>query len=150
LKIVDKINEYDKIINQGVVKMGISVYYDAKRNYPLTDEENNNIKKIVEKYNNEKNKNFRKGEDFYIYEYDKKEPEKIFSGSTGLAMSFINPMITAKCCIYWAKCLTEIRSIVKDAEWSVSMDDTDLEWDEEKGWHLPGLKWNDKKGWKLR
>jgi hypothetical protein len=129
--------------------MGISIYYDVKRAYPLTDEENNIIEKIVEKYNAEKEKKFKKGEDFYIYEYDKDESEKIFSGSTGLAMSFINPMITAKCCIFWAKCLTEIRNIVKDAEWSVQMDEDELIWDEEKGWHLTGLKWNDKNGWQL-
>jgi hypothetical protein len=149
LENIDKINECDKIINQEAVKMGISIYYDAKRNYFLTDEGSNNIKEIVEKYNNEKDKKFKKGEDFYIYEYDKEEPEKIFSGSTKLAMSSRNPMIVAKCCIFLAKCLTKIRSIVKDAEWSVSMDDTDLEWDERNGWHLPGLKWDNKNGWIL-
>jgi hypothetical protein len=129
--------------------MGISIYYDAERNYPLSDKENNLIEKIVEKYNTEKRKKFKKGEDFYIYEYNKKEPEKIFSGSTGLAMSFINPVITAKCCIFWAKCLTEIRKILKDAKWSVQMDEDELIWDEEKGWYLPGLKWDDKNGWQL-
>jgi hypothetical protein len=129
--------------------MGISIYYDAERNYPLTDEENADIEEIVEKYNNEKDKKFRNGEDFYIYEYDTEEPETIFSGATKLAMSSINPMITAKCCIYWVKCLTEIRSVIEDAEWYAGMDDTELEWDEEYGWHLPGLKWDDKKGWKL-
>jgi hypothetical protein len=129
--------------------MGISIYYNAKRDYPLTDEENNLIEKIVEKYNLEKEKKFKRGEDFYIYEYDTNEPEKIFSGSTGLAMSFINPMITAKCCIFWAKCLTEIRNILKTAEWSVQMDEDELTWDEGKGWHLTGLVWTDKKGWQL-
>jgi hypothetical protein len=128
--------------------MGISIYYDAERDYPLTDDENNLIEKIVGKYNIEKMSKFKKGEDFYIYEYDKNEPRKIFSGATGLEMSAANPMITAKCCIFWAKCLTEIRNIVKDAEWAVQMDDDELIWDEEKGWYLPGLKWDDKKGWK--
>jgi hypothetical protein len=52
-------------------------------------------------------------------------------------MSIINPMITVKGCMYWAKCLTEIRNIVKDAEWSVQMDETELEWDEKEGWQLP-------------
>jgi hypothetical protein len=129
--------------------MGISIYYDAKRNYPLTDGENELIEKIVKKYNIEKDKKFKKGEDFYIYGYDKDEPEKIFSGSTGLAMSFVNPMITAKCCIFWAKCLTEIRNNVKNAEWSVQMDEDELIWDEINGWHLPGLVWDNTKGWRL-
>jgi hypothetical protein len=129
--------------------MGISIYYDAERDYPLTDKENNLIEKIVEKYNVEKMNKFENGEDFYIYDYDKNEPRKIFSGATGLEISDINPMITAKCCIFWAKCLTEIRKIINDSEWTVQMDDDELIWDEEKGWYLPGLKWDDKKGWQL-
>jgi hypothetical protein len=63
--------------------LGISLYYDAERDYPLTEKENNLIRKTAEKYNTEKEKEFNKGEDFYIYEYDKDEPEKIFSGPPG-------------------------------------------------------------------
>ncbi|GHU30695.1 hypothetical protein FACS1894172_04400 [Spirochaetia bacterium] len=104
-------------------KWAFQLYYGAKRNYLLTNEENSIINKIIEKYN--KDKKFKKGEDFYIYEYEKKEPEKIFSGSTGLPMSILDPMLTAKGCIYWAQCLIEIKNIVKDAEWSVQMDETE-------------------------
>jgi hypothetical protein len=46
-------------------------------------------------------------------------------------------MLTVKGCMYWAKCLTEIRNTVKDAKWDVSMDDTELEWDVKDGWKLP-------------
>jgi hypothetical protein len=115
--------------------MGISIYYGAKRSYKLTEDENKQIETIVEKYDRERE--FKKGEDFYIYDYNIEEPEVIFSGATGLPMSIINPMITVKGCMYWAKCLTEIRNIVKDAEWSVQMDETELEWDEKEGWKLP-------------
>ncbi|MDR2924371.1 MAG: hypothetical protein LBU76_00155 [Azoarcus sp.] len=114
--------------------MGISIYYTAERSYPLTDEENKLIEAIVKKY--DEGKKFKKGEDFCVYEYDSEEPEVIFNGSTGLPMSF-NPMNTVKACLYWVDCLTEIRNIVKDANWSVNMDDTELEWDEEEGWQLP-------------
>ena len=111
--------------------MGISIYYDAVRNYPLTCDENSFIGKIVEKYNKEKP--FENGEDFCIYEYDTKEPELIFSGATGLPLSD-NAMETVEGCYYWAKCLTEIKKIAKDAKWTVQMDDMELTWDDEKGW----------------
>ena len=123
--------------------MGISIYYDARRKYPLTEEENKIVSDIINKY--DKEKRFKKGEDFCVYEYDTDEPETIFSGATGLPMSTLNPMLTVTdaeqfffaACLYWAKCLTEIKDIVKDAEWSVNIDDTYLIWDEKEGWQLP-------------
>ena len=115
--------------------MGISIYYDARRKYPLTEEENKLVNDIINKY--DKEKKFKKGEDFCVYEYDTDEPETIFSGATGLPMSMSNPMLTVTACLYWAKCLTEIKHIIKNAEWSVNMDDTDLVWDEKEGWQLP-------------
>jgi hypothetical protein len=136
-------------MNQKDNFMGISIYYNAKRDYPLTNDENNCIEKIVKKYDMEKKKKINKGKDFYIYDYDEDEPEKVFSGSTSLDMSFINPVITAKCCIFWAKFLTEIRNTIKDAEWTVRMDEDELLWDDEKGYYLPGLEWDDKNGWHL-
>ena len=111
--------------------MGISFYYVAVRNYPLTDDENNIIGKIVEKYNKEKE--FENGEDFCIYEYDTKEAELVFSGATGLPLSG-DIWETAEGCYYWAKCLTEIKKIVKGAKWTVHIDDMELTWDDEKGW----------------
>jgi hypothetical protein len=115
--------------------MGISIYYAARRTNPMTDNERSQIETIIKKYDREKK--FKKGEDFCVYDYDPEEPEVIFSGATGLPMSFIKPMVTANACIYWAECLTKIRQILKDAEWSVNMDDTDLVWDESEGWKLP-------------
>lgn len=90
--------------------MGMSIYYTAERNYPLTDDENKAIENIVKKYDGKKK--IKGGEDFCIYDYDPEEPKVIFSGSTGLPMS-INPMRTYEACVYWAKCLTEIRNHVK-------------------------------------
>jgi hypothetical protein len=42
-------------ISLEVFLMGISIYYDAKRSYKLTEDENKQIENIVEKYNREKN-----------------------------------------------------------------------------------------------
>ena len=128
--------------------MGISIYYNAKRKYPLTEEENKFVNDVINKYNKEKKLKINEDifvDDFCVYEYDKDEPETIFSGATGLPMSTLNPMLTVTdaeqlffaACLYWAKCLTEIKDIVKDAEWSVNIDDTYLIWDEKEGWQLP-------------
>ena len=112
--------------------MGISIYYDAVREYKLTDEENSIIETIIEKYNSKKDK---KSEDFCVYDYDPEDPKIIFNGSTGLPMN--NPMRTVKSCIFWAECLTEIRKVVKNTTWCVQLDDTELKWDEKEGWQLP-------------
>jgi hypothetical protein len=119
--------------------MGVSIYYTAKRSNPLTKDETKDIEGIIKEY--DKGKPVKKGEDFYVYDYDKEEPEVIFNGATGLPLSFSDGMLTVEACLYWAECLTKIRHIVKDAEWSVNMDDTELEWDEKDGWQLPMDGW---------
>ena len=118
--------------------MGVSIYYLARRSYPLTKKEIENIEGIIKEY--DKGKPFKKGADFYVYDYNKKKPEEIFYGATGLPLSS-DAMITVEACLYWAECLTKIRHIIKDAEWSVNMDDTELEWNEKDGWQLPMEGW---------
>jgi hypothetical protein len=123
--------------------MGVSIYYLAKRSTPLTKDETKRIEDIIGEYN--KGKSFKKGEDFYIYDYDEKAPEEIFYGATGLPLSS-NAMLTVEACLYWAECLTKIRHVINNAEWSVNMDDTELEWDEKDGWQLPMDGWGGGKG----
>ena len=119
--------------------MGVSIYYTANRSYPLTEVETKSIEDIVKEYDD--SKPFKDGEDFYVYDYDDEEPEEIFSGATGLPLED-DAMLTIEACLYWAKCLTKIRHVIKDAEWSVNMDETELEWDEIDGWQLPMDGWN--------
>jgi hypothetical protein len=126
--------------------VSISIYYEASRKYPLSADEQARIDAIVERC--DADKTFDDGEDFQVYDYDPDEPEAVFQGATGLPWSD-DPMRVVEACVYWAKCLTEIRLALPDAEWKVNMDDTDLEWDGGNGWHLPGMEWNEEQGWHL-
>lgn len=111
--------------------MGVSLYYEAERDEPLTEQENAKIEGIVKKYSKSfKFKNI--GEDFCVYDYDISEPAKIFCGATKLPMTE-EPEDIFDACLHWAQCLTEIRKTVLNAVWEVSLDDIELLWDEETG-----------------
>jgi hypothetical protein len=110
--------------------VGVSIRYEAKRTYKLTDNEKIGIKIIVEEYENK----FK--DDFDIYKGNPENAEIIFIGRTQL-LSSIDLVVTYKTCLFLIKCLSDIRNIVKDAEWSVNINDTyELEWDEKVGWKL--------------
>lgn len=114
--------------------MSVSIYYSADRKKVLSVEENKKIESVIEQYSDSYP---YKGieEDFCVYHYDLSTPEVIFNGSTKLPLSDdIEETMTAV--MHWAECLSDIRRLVPDAEWSVNMDDMDLIWDEENGWQL--------------
>jgi hypothetical protein len=117
--------------------MGISIHYRAERERPVEGGEQARIDEIIRTYEAERDSG--DGEDFCVYDHDPDEPEAIFYGSTKLPMSE-DPWATIAACLHWAKCLTDIRRVLPDAAWEVHMDDTCLEWDEENGWHLPGME----------
>ncbi|GKU78143.1 hypothetical protein [Paenibacillus sp. L3-i20] len=113
--------------------MGVSLYYKAERPTPLTKEEEQAIQQVINNY--QRSFGFKEeGEDFCVYEPDNSEPMTIFVGATGLPMGDLEDMHDA--CLHWAACLTEVRHILNDCEWSVHLDDHDLLWCEETGWYL--------------
>ncbi|MBH5318885.1 hypothetical protein I6N90_13860 [Paenibacillus sp. GSMTC-2017] len=113
--------------------MGVSLYYSVERSVPLTNEEDSAIEETVSKF--QQSFEFQdEGEDFCIYELNSSEPQYIFRGATKLPMGDVEDMLSA--CLHWAACLTAIRHIIKDGDWSVHLDDHDLLWCDETGWYL--------------
>jgi hypothetical protein len=111
--------------------MGISFYYCAKRNKKLTDEEKIEIKNIAKEYEKKSCNNF---DISWGYE---ENPEIIFLGNSRLSIP-IDLIVTYRACLFFIKCLNKIRKIVKNAKWSVNINEIyELEWDEEDGWKLP-------------
>lgn len=111
--------------------MGVSIYYNVARKTPLTTEEQHAINEIVERYNEEFEYK-EEGEQLTFYDEPFNE-KNILEGSTGLPHD--DSVLSA--IFHWCDCLSEIRrEVLLDAEWSVSMDDIDLEWDDEQGWHF--------------
>lgn len=114
--------------------MSISIYYSAQRENELCKEEYKTVNSIIEEYN--KSYPYRGQENFGFYDFEKLEDYIIFSGSIKLPLTnqVEDTYIGA---LHWASCLTEIRKVISDAQWDVSIDDVDLSWSETNGWELP-------------
>lgn len=114
--------------------MAFALYYTAKREQPLTEQERAMSKEISEKYC-AKYPFKRKVEDFGIYKDSKEQDGIIFSGSTKLPGN--GPKILYEVANYWLKCLTDITHLLTDAAWEVTFDDVDLIYDIDEGWRFP-------------
>lgn len=116
--------------------MGVSIYYTWKRQTPLSQQEQTKLDSIIQEYN--ESFPFKEiAEDFCIYDPDPKQPEIIITGSTKLPLSD-DLEDTLGALAHWIACLTDIRKgLTEGGEWSVNLDDTDIEWDDEEGWTLP-------------
>lgn len=114
--------------------MAFALYYTAKREQPLTEQERAMSKKISGKYCSEYPFK-RKVEDFGIYENSKEQDDIIFSGSTKLPGN--GPKILYEVANYWLKCLTDITYLLTNAAWEVTFDDVDLIYDIDEGWRFP-------------
>lgn len=114
--------------------MSVSIYYSAKRKGILSEYENKIIGTVIKKYS-ESYSYKDMAEDFCVYDYHTSEPEVIFRGSTKLPLSD-NLEETIIAIQHWAACLSEIRRLVSDAQWSVNVDDEVLIWDEKDGWDI--------------
>ncbi|WP_352259888.1 hypothetical protein [Psychrobacter sp. TB55-MNA-CIBAN-0194] len=113
--------------------MGVSIYYTAERATLLTEQEQENITLIVDKYN-ESFEHTEEAESFDLYAYDDSESEVILAGATKISSSMdVEDLIYTLG--HWLECLTEIRLVVADAEWHVHLDDTDAVWVDDK-WQM--------------
>ena len=116
--------------------MGISIYYEAQRDRPLTAQEQTAIDDIV-------CRNEAVGgpywESFCVYAHDEDtEPGVIFEGATKLPLTTEDEFweeIQHRCRI-----LTLIRRVLSDATWSVHIDDATIFWDEERREYDPSIE----------
>lgn len=111
--------------------MSFSLYYDARRDYPLTESETAESNKIIEKYCD--SFPFKgEAEEFCVYPgYDE---SSVFYGSTKLPDFSEDALLSAV--QHWTSCLSEIHEVIKDCEWSVNLDDNELVWTDD-GWWFP-------------
>lgn len=105
--------------------MSVSLYYKAKREHPISEQEKNSCQKIIDDYIAE----YPLGE---IYEYfgvydikDGAEENVIFEGSTKLPLDKGAPHCY-QVLDYWAECLQEIINLLPGAQWSINVDDADV------------------------
>ncbi|MBQ6888880.1 MAG: hypothetical protein IJN54_15370 [Lachnospiraceae bacterium] len=113
--------------------MGMSIYYEAKRETEITKEESKLCWDVIHEYCS--NYPFEeKYEDFGVFDVDK-DSDIIFMGATKLPMDDAELMYSVA--NYWLKCLTEITHILKGCHWSASFEGVDFIFDSKDGWRFP-------------
>jgi hypothetical protein len=125
--------------------MGISLYYQARREQPLSSEERAAIDSAVDRYPVEAliaeiplAPEDYDGEAFVTYPAAcELEPGVVFEGATKLPTNSEEAFWVA--IQFWCQLLTVIRHLLPDAEWAVHIDDHDLSWDPEQGRYDPSL-----------
>ena len=115
--------------------MSISIYYEAKRNAPLSAQENAAIAAVIKRYSVEDQirEYVRSGrgqnwESFHLYG-SSSSADSIFSGATKLPDNSEEAIWIGV--QHWCAALSEIRRILHGATWEVSVDDHPIRWDEQ-------------------
>ena len=113
--------------------MGVSLYYTARRTTPLTDAELTAVSQVVDTYN--ANAPFTLEEEG-LYLYDRLESGTVLDGSTKLPSADDRAVPSL---VHWLAAVTALRNAVPEADWTFTLDDYEIEWDDHTGYHLPGL-----------
>ena len=111
-----------------------SIYYCARRDYPITETEQMKITGVLEDYWN----GFayqETGESFSVFEYNEEEPNCIFEGATKLPYTE-DVMEQWEACQYWMECLTAVTRILSDAAWEAALEGVPFQWEKETGWRV--------------
>ena len=116
-----------------MARVGVSLYYTARRATSLTDAELSAVGQVVDTYN--ANAPFSLEEEG-LYLYDRLEPGTVLDGSTKLPGADDRAIPSL---VHWLAAVTALRSAVPDADWTFTLDDYEIEWDDHTGYHLPGL-----------
>ena len=114
--------------------MGVSIYYSASRDRPLSKAEHDAVQWQVDRFPLDTlirecgipEPEFT-GEGFCVYS-PPLEPGVVFEGSTKLPGNSEEAMWIA--IQHWCKLLTELRGVLQDADWHVHVDDHDIVWNE--------------------
>lgn len=105
--------------------MSVSLYYTAKREHSISEQEKDAYQKVVDRYIAE----YPLGdiyEGFCVYDLEEDaEAYVIFDGSTKLPLNE-----GEEHCIqvldYWVDCLQEIIDLLPGAQWNIHVDDADI------------------------
>ncbi|MDE6364913.1 MAG: hypothetical protein K2O40_04100 [Lachnospiraceae bacterium] len=119
--------------------MGVSLYYTANRSTPATPQEQRLCDEIAQRYDEQ----YPYGdlyEGFCIYDWescqdDQEDVNVILQGATKLPIDDLE--LFQDVLGWWLDCLAELKGVLPDAQWDVSLDDVNFEWSEEKHCFLP-------------
>ncbi len=112
--------------------MSYSLKYEAKRDCPLTEDEIEDCNRFIKLFCD----NFPFKDEAEEFQVSPGNDEKtVFYGSTEIPD--ISEKAFAGCIQHWTSLLYEIRTSIKDSEWSVTLDGFELIWSDEEGWQFP-------------
>lgn len=121
--------------------MSVSLYYTARREQPITLQEQKRCDEIAGHYD-EKYPFGELYEGFCIYDLEKdtsgREDDVILDGSTKLP-SNVDEELCLNILEWWLKCLGEIAGVLNGAQWDVHLDDMSFEWSEEENGFIPDI-----------
>ena len=113
-----------------------ALYYNAKRKTPLTKEELLVIDHILKKYlsNKEAISVAEKGGGELFSFSTNPEPPTVLNGSTKLPVDLFPDDIDDFIYVaeHWIDLISELKNTITNAEWSASLDDQPLSWNESK------------------
>ncbi|SEC70139.1 hypothetical protein SAMN05216483_2226 [Streptomyces sp. 2131.1] len=115
--------------------MSVSLYYTARRTTPLSGPESAAVTRIVTA--RQASFPYEDEESLYVYDPRAAESGTVLDGSTKMPF---DPGRLLPVIAHVLDSVTELRRSLPDAEWHVHMDDLDIEWDETKGYELPGMR----------
>ncbi|MGM1058442.1 hypothetical protein [Saccharothrix sp. Mg75] len=115
--------------------MSVSLYYSARRAVPLTEDEAAEVGRVVAAHH--EGFPFDDEEGLYLYDRPDNGDGEVLAGSTKMPFdpAHLGPVV-----VHVLDSVTALRRALPDAEWRVHLDDLDVEWDEEKGYELPGMR----------
>jgi hypothetical protein len=120
--------------------MSVSLYYSARRDRPLSDEERAVLERIVAESNENAELDELLEEELDRWEgldlWSWAEPDEILSGSSQLPSASETTIV--RVVEHLCAALSELRRAVRDASWHVHIDDVDVPWDDERRRYVPG------------
>ena len=115
--------------------MSVSVYYAAKRTYPLSAAEIQAIHVLLEAFNADKGANSCEDMDFYaaVGEYGDYEDGVLLQGALKPSRNLFKVRKNMR---HILASLSAMKRAVPDSEWDVSLDDLSAHWNEAKGFYF--------------
>ncbi|MEU2025949.1 hypothetical protein ABZ565_27935 [Streptomyces sp. NPDC016469] len=115
--------------------MSVSLYCTARRATPLTGPESAAVTRVLTA--RQASFPYEDEESLYVYDPRVAEPGTVLDGSAKMPF---DPGRLLPVVAHVLDTVTELRRTLPDADWHVHLDDLDIEWDEAKGYELPGMR----------
>lgn len=123
--------------------MGISIYYTAKRDQPLSVTERAAVDRLITEYSISDQVERRiqtghghNGMNFFVYDPERpSEPGVIFEGATQLPSNDDDALL--ELIQHWCRLLSAIRVTLEGTTWHVHVDDHDIQWDDTRQGYDP-------------